>query len=395
MRVGGATGVSYDVSRGVDEANHGVKFISMTSDGATVYFTSAEQLTADDTDTSTDLFMWSEQGDSVTRVSAGDPANGDTDACTASWISKCGIEVVPPHIRGEGGVLEQQTPIDSPIAADAGDIYFYSPEQLDGEAGVRDRRNLYAFHDGKVQFVASLGGGTGAIRINVSDDGHYAAFLTSTQGLTSYETSGFPAMYRYNAETGALICVSQNPSGDPPTSAMEGSLNGRFMTDDGRVFFSTRGALVPRDADGIIDVYEYVDGRPQLISTGIGENNGAVDQIVGLVGVSADGTDAFFATYETLVGQDKNGPFYKFYDARTGGGFRYVPPQAPCAAADECHGPGSSSPAAPQFGTSADLGSGGNAHPSTKNAKKKHKRKKRKHRKHRGTNGNRGGLRHG
>jgi hypothetical protein len=332
----------------------------------------------------------------VTKVSAGDPANGDTDSCTASWISKCGIEVVPPYIRGPGGVLEQQAPIDSPMAADAGDIYFYSPEQLDGEAGVRDKRNLYAFHDGQVQFVASLGAGTGAIRINVSDDGHYAAFLTSTQGLTSYETSGFPAMYRYNAETGALVCVSQNPSGDPPTSAMEGSLNGRFMSDDGRVFFSTRSALVPRDADGIIDVYEYVDGRPQLISTGIGENNGAADQIVGLVGVSADGIDAFFSTYETLVGQDKNGPFYKFYDARTGGGFRFIPPQAPCAAADECHGPGSSSPAAPQFGTVADLGSGGNAH-SSKNTKKKHKskRKKRKHTKHRGSNGNKGGLRHG
>jgi hypothetical protein len=396
IRVGGAAGVSYDVSRGLDELNHGVKFAGMTADGETVYFTSAEKLTADDTDTSTDLFMWSEEGDSVTKVSAGDPANGDTDSCTASWISKCGIEVVPPYIRGAGGVLEQQTPIDSPMAADAGDIYFYSPEQLDGEAGVRDRRNLYAFHDGEVQFVASLGGGTGAIRINVSDDGHYAAFLTSTQGLTSYETEGFPAMYRYNAETGTLVCVSQNPSGDPPTSPIEGSLNGRFMTDDGRVFFSTRGALVPRDADGIIDVYEYVDGRPQLISTGIGENNGAADQIVGLAGVSADGTDAFFSTYETLVGQDRNGPFYKFYDARTGGGFRFIPPQAPCAAADECHGPGSSSPAAPQFGTVADLGSGGNAH-SSKNTKKKHKskRKKRKHRKHRGSHGNKGGLRHG
>jgi hypothetical protein len=395
MRVGGGAGVSYDVSRGVDEANHGVKFVSMTSGGGIVYFTSAEQLTADDTDTSTDLFMWSEQGDTVTRVSVGDPANGDTDSCAASWIGKCGVEVIPPFIRGEAGVLEQAPPIDSAMAADAGDIYFYSPEQLDGEAGAPDRRNLYAFHDGEVQFVASLGGGTGAIRINVSDDGRYAAFITATQGLTPYETGGFPAMYRYDAETGALICVSQNPTGDPPTSAMEGSLNGRFMTNDGRVFFSTRDALVPRDADGIIDVYEFVGGRPQLISTGIGENNGAVDQIVGLVGVSADGVDAFFATYETLVGQDKNGPFYKFYDARTGGGFRFVPPQAPCAAADECHGPGSSSPAAPQFGTAADLGNGGNAH-TGKSTKKKHKSKKkrRKHKKRRGSHG-KGGLRHG
>ena len=405
MRVDGGGGVSYDVSRGQDEANHGVKFVSMTADGETVYFTSAEQLTADDTDTSTDLYMWSGQTDSVTRVSAGDPANGNTDACAASWISKCSVEVVPPFDRGASGLLESAPPIDSSTAADAGDIYFYSPEQLDGEAGTPGRRNLYAFHEGQVQFVASLAANLGATRINVSDDGRFAAFLTATQGLTPYETGGYAQMYRYDAETGSLVCVSRNPSGAPPTATVEGSLNGRFMSDDGRVFFSTRDALTPRDADGITDIYEYVNGRAQLISTGIGETNGSGAAIVGLVGVSADGTDAFFSTYETLVGQDRNGPFYKFYDARTGGGFRFVPPQAPCAAADECHGPSSSSPAAPQLGTSADLGSGGNAH-SSKNKKKKHRKKHKKrkgkrqrrhgnHKRLRGSHGNRGGLRHG
>jgi hypothetical protein len=409
MRVGGAGGISYDVSRGQDEANHGVKFASMPTDGDTVYFSSAEQLTADDTDTSTDLYMWSGQGDTVTRVSKGDPANGDSDACAASWISKCGVEVVPPYESGAVGVGESAPPLDSSTAADAGDVYFYSPEQLDGEAGALDRRNLYAFHDGGVQLVASLAANLGATRINVSDDGHFAAFLTATQGLTPYETGGYPQMYRYNAETGALVCVSRNPSGDPPASGVSGSLNGRFMSDDGRVFFSTRDALTPRDADGIIDIYEYVDGRAQLISTGIGETNGSADGTVGLVGVSADGTDAFFSTYETLVGQDRNGPFYKFYDARTGGGFRFVPPQAPCAAADECHGPSSSSPAAPQIGTSADLGSGGNAHSHKSKRKHKKRKGKRKHKKRkgkrarrhgshkrlRGSHRNRGGFHHG
>ena len=47
----------------------------------------------------------------------------------------------------------------------------------------------------------------------------------------------------------------------------------------------------------------------------------------GLVGVSADGTDVFFATYDVLVGQDRNGDSIKIYDARTGGGFPFVPPK--------------------------------------------------------------------
>ncbi len=42
------------------------------------------------------------------------------------------------------------------------------------------------------------------------------------------------------------------------------------MADDGRAFFATEDSLVPRDKNGdIFDVYEYVGGRPQLISSGL------------------------------------------------------------------------------------------------------------------------------
>ena len=40
------------------------------------------------------------------------------------------------------------------------------------------------------------------------------------------------------------------------------------MANDGRAFFATSDALVPQDTNGAVDVYEYVDGRPQLITTG-------------------------------------------------------------------------------------------------------------------------------
>ena len=77
---------------------------------------------------------------------------------------------------------------------------------------------------------------------------------------------------------------------------------------------------------------EYVDGRPQLITPGTGEtrrpdstieNSGS--EIPGLVGVSANGADVYFSTYDTLVTQDHNGLFLKFYDARSGGGFSAPP----------------------------------------------------------------------
>ena len=176
-------------------------------------------------------------------------------------------------------------------------------------------------------------------------DGDFVAFITATR-LTSYNNSGVPEMYTYDVAARAIRCVSCIPDGSPPISPVEGSQNGRFLTDDGRAFFQTEDPLVDQDANGIRDVYEFVQSRPQLISSGTGESQGNEFQPTGLIGVSADGVDAFLSTYEQLVGQDENGFFLKFYDARTGGGFPFDKPPAPCAAADECHGADSSAAAA-------------------------------------------------
>ena len=139
-------------------------------------------------------------------------------------------------------------------------------------------------------------------------------------------------MYSYEPSNGRILCVSCPITGEAPTANVEGSKRGLFMSNDGRAFFSTTDALVPQDTNGLIDVYEYVDGRPQLISAGTGaaderSGNGAGES-GGLVGVSADGVNVYFSTYDTLVAQDHNGQFLKFYDARTGGGFS-APPARP------------------------------------------------------------------
>jgi hypothetical protein len=170
------------------------------------------------------------------------------------------------------------------------------------------------------------------------------------------------------------------------------------MSDDGRTFFSTTEALVPFDTDGIRDVYEYVQGRPQLISSGTGQQDtwgGGLliypPMTVGLEGVSADGVDVYFSTFETLTSQDENGEFIKIYDARSGGGFPQEEPLPPCKAADECHGAGSVTPPPPQVGTVAKLGTSGN-HPHKckkgkvkKNGKcvpKKKGKKQKRHKRH-------------
>ena len=68
-------------------------------------------------------------------------------------------------------------------------------------------------------------------------------------------------MYTFEPETKKLTCVSCLPNGETPTDNVQGSLAGLFMSNDGRTFFYTTDPLVPRDTDGIHDVYEYTEGQ--------------------------------------------------------------------------------------------------------------------------------------
>ena len=46
---------------------------------------------------------------------------------------------------------------DDPIASQSGDVYFYSPEQLDpNNPGVFNEKNLYVYRHGAVKYVATL-----------------------------------------------------------------------------------------------------------------------------------------------------------------------------------------------------------------------------------------------
>ncbi len=383
MRVNDA--VTYDIAKG-----HTISVVGATENGSNVYFTSSEQLTANDTDSSTDLYEWTEAGEKegkpLTLISIGSNGSGNSDSCHAVWTEKCGVGLFANYefsnnfTKGGAGGNGLS---DNYLAAGNGDIYFYTPEQLDGAKGVQNQQNLYVYRNGSIQYVTTFAPGTFCerkesretcstgplVRIQVSPNDGHMAFLTADQ-VTAYENLGHTEMYSYNPVAEELKCVSCLPDGEPPSSNVLASSDGLFMTNDGRTFFSTSDALVPQDTDGLRDVYEYVDGRAQLISSGNSVKDhtsniaiGINEQLftAGLVGVSADGSNVYFLTYDTLVGQDKNGGFPKFYDARTDGGFPFVALKAPCAAADECVGAGSSPPAIPPEASDAEIGNGGNA----------------------------------
>jgi hypothetical protein len=373
----------------------------MSKDGTKVYFSSREQVTPDDTDFfGTDIWMWDQSTDTVTRITQGNGQGNGEECEQEEGFEGFRCSVIP--------IKTERPDLDDKVAAQSGDIYFFSPEQLDPEnPGVYNQKNLYVYHDGKVQYVATLDPGTSLNRIQISPDGKHAAFLTAAR-LTSYDNHGWREMYTFDRETGVVRCVSCDPTGDPPvvrSPLAEGifafssperyrfpsgdvlaSESGRFMSNDGRVAFTTSQPLVEADTNGIMDVYEYVNGRPQLISSGTAQRDkfpGAflfAADYVGLEAMSVDGTDIYFSTIDTLAPGDVNGDFIKFYDARSGGGFGVEQAHLPCVAADECHGEENQGAPAPQIATGAVLG--GPTHRARhhrKRAKRHHAKRRRRH----------------
>ena len=362
MRVDGA--VTYDVSQG-----HDVDYVGMTADGSKVYFTSAEQLTGEDHDASIDLYMWSEEGeaegDPLTLVSKGDnPGNagepGNSDACKQlRRLRQASQELRRRHLLracptasstgGAGGNCRS----DNSIASENGDIYFFSPEQLDGSRGIPNQENLYDYRNGQVQFVTTLDPEHFCYRQPGSRyqrqclqrrrrsrgcrSPRTAATWRSSPPARSPSTTT-PATWRCTPtipRPGRIICVSCIPSGEPPTSDVDGSQDGLFMTNDGRAFFTTEDALVHADTNNAQDVYEYVDGRAQLITTGHRRDQrrraASSRRSRSRPGWSGSAPTAPTSTSRPSTRwsrQDHNGLFLKFYDARAGGGFSSAGPAA-------------------------------------------------------------------
>jgi hypothetical protein len=190
----------------------------------------------------------------------------------------------------------------------------------------------------------------------VSADGTKLLFL-STESLTGYDNTDLATklpisqVFLYDAGKAGLACISCNPSGARPIGASSipgarenGSAEGspiykpRVLLAGGqRVFFESADALVLTDTNSDTDVYQWeapgtgscnrAGGCLALISSGR-----ATGQTT-FVDASADGSDAFFLTEESLIPSDPGS--LDLYDARVGGGFPVSPPPIPCTG-DSC-----------------------------------------------------------
>jgi hypothetical protein len=371
---------SVDVTPG---ATSGVLYDGMTADGSEVFFTTRDQLAGGaDTDTSADIYQAKVSGSAVTltRISSGAGSTGNANSCepvansngehwnTVGSAKNCDVVA----IAGGGG-----------IGTGDGTVYFLSPEELTSCGcveplldPVQDQPNLYVARPGQSpRFIATLAPNDPTVLdavkaaatretadLEVTPSGTFAAF-TTTAPLNEYESRGHSEVYRYDAADEQLQCVSCNPT----NAAAEGDASlvsdGLSLADDGRVFFNSTDALAPRDLDETEDAFEWetpgagsCGPESPNLNPGTGDclsliSTGSSPFASRLLGVSADGTDAYFFTRDVLVPQDENGKLVKIYDARAGGGFPYTAPSPPCKASDECHGASSAAPPPPAIST--------------------------------------------
>jgi hypothetical protein len=208
--------------------------------------------------------------------------------------------------------------------------------------------------------------------LSVSDEnglgvGHDHGACTSNPNGTT--TGICSELYLYRAADStplapAVTCVSCRPAGAPTGAnalvnvhagaggAQVTSHLSRALSDDGRrVFFSSAAPLVPGDANGKSDAYEYdvPSGTLRLLSSG----RDPADSF--FLDANANGDDAYFATRERLVGWDVDRA-YDVYDARVGGGFAEPPAAAPGCSGDACRGEAHAAPPAASLGSATLVG---------------------------------------
>jgi len=373
----------------------GVLFAGMSEDGSKAYFTTTDKLLPADEDPSADLYEATADPSgqpTISLLSGGGAASCDpvANAARTRWNSVGAAANCDPVAVGGGGG----------VSASGNTIYFLSPEQFGGQ-GTANEPNLYRVEDaGAPVLVATLEPDNPLVIDSVSaaatrrtgdfqttPSGNYAAFL-SAEPLTGVHTFDHLQVFRYGAGAG-LVCASCDYTGTSDESlAFDAALapNGLSILPDGRVFFTTLQELVLNDANRRTDVYQYSDtGREELISAGSGPFNS------GLLTVSAGGVDVFFFTHEALAPEeDESGSLMKIYDAREGGGFFKLPPEIPCKASDECHGPGTVAPGPPVI-QSSGKSTPGNFVVCKKNQAKRHGKCVKKHR----TKAHKGGKQQG
>ncbi len=323
----------------------GARYVGASENGADVFFLSDEGLAGDEFK-DTELYFYDTEDEKLTPISVAP-------------------EGTPAVAGAVDGVIA--------IANDGSRIYYVAKGKLAnndnaaGRSATEGEPNLYVYDTltGRNTFITQLGveeleageagsGHAGGL-ISYLDverpavptpDGDVLAFV-SRADLTGEDLDETAQVYRYDATSEKLICISCGPAATASaslgieTGSAGGAIGGGSYDPAGqsapmsvtgeRIFFETESALVPEDQNsgsppmalGLgeatqeipsdVDVYEWENGHVYLISSG-------QPGLTRLQGVTPSGDDAFFTSSVSIAGGAEAGSI-SLYDARVGGGF--------------------------------------------------------------------------
>ena len=386
------------------------RFQGASTDGSKAFFTTEQQLLESDGDETSDLYEYDFNRPSPNRL---------------VQLSRGGPGDLTPGAGADVQGVVRTSPDGSYVYFVAGGVLTTLPN-TNGQVAHAGADNMYVLDTNteETRFVAELCSGSEASGADVDSacpanpttvdsalwstdkgmaqvtpDGRYLVF-SSVARLTADDVNSAQDVYRYDAQTGALVRVSiGEPSypassdnnnganaeiGEPPTQAVSGGAyadandGGRAITDDGsEIVFVTSASLQADDVNEAshpspcnsfeaspgCDVYLWHDGVVSMISGGR-ESGGHESIGISAALISPSGSDIYFSTGAQLVGQDTD-RLADVYDARLDGGFPAPKAEASCTDGEwTCQGKGSEPAGASALEGSAAQPAGGNLSPA-------------------------------
>jgi hypothetical protein len=268
-------------------ANAAASFLGASSNGNRIFFSTDEQLTSGDTDTSFDIYERTLSPAATELVSR--PATG--------CVGTCGNGAKPSLFEG--------------VSVDGNKVAFSTNESLAPEDGdqLEDVYQRDLGTGGETALVSTPGICPGARQCDAvyrgaSSSGGRVFFQTSEQiGLGDHDEEA--DVYAWSGTSATLVsvadpsCVGPCGQGAQPTTYVGASQDGR------RVFLATSEALTGADTDAATDIYvrDLLSGTTQLVSVP-GTCAAGLDCDAFYQGSSANGNRVFFQSGERAASGD-------------------------------------------------------------------------------------------
>ena len=274
--------VTRDVSVGPTGGNNAfdAQYLGNDESGLRVFFSTAERLTAEDTDSASDIYVRNLLEGKTALVSAGD------SSCAAS---KCGHADIAAVAVG-GGVVP------------SGDRVFFASDERLSAADEDTAIDVYArdLGAGATTLVSVGTGAEPALFLGASASGSRAIFTTAA-ALVAQDQDAETDLYLRDLSGGETKLVSTPGSvGACPVGLSCQPTNSGISANGAHVLFETNERISGEDTDSKQDVYDWSGGATALASRGASPGNGTDNAL--FEGASADGSAVFFSTDEQLGG---------------------------------------------------------------------------------------------